>query len=129
MSAVDCCTALIDRVRRPGRFGFGLLLVLLVVAIWVGSSVLIQVLLSLAPRACVVVTTSALTSRTRHQVCIQRNRLPTAVLSHLLLDVALHDLPRRLCHPSVALERLAPRRTRRQAPRHSYTVDDQRWPQ
>jgi solute carrier family 35 protein F5 len=30
------------RLRRPGRFGFGLLLVLLVVVIWVSSSALIQ---------------------------------------------------------------------------------------
>jgi solute carrier family 35 protein F5 len=40
--AVALVRACIARLRKPGRFGFGLFLVLLVVLIWVGSSALIQ---------------------------------------------------------------------------------------
>lgn len=39
---VDLLRRCVARVRRPGRFGVGLLLVLLVVLIWVSSSALIQ---------------------------------------------------------------------------------------
>jgi hypothetical protein len=40
--AIALARTCVARLRRPGRFGFGLFLVLLVVLIWVGSSALIQ---------------------------------------------------------------------------------------